>query len=163
MYIQGLLGQPEAPDAPIVALGEYIASFKMETFDADIHRYLRDKAAHSATYGPERTAARFREQLDGLRQRLPAECGRRILDMRPILPWGVSLDDRLRLQIMEFVVHGDDLAVSLGRSSGEAPEAASTVVIEGMLEAARFQHGDRAVIRALARRERSAEDVFPVL
>jgi hypothetical protein len=64
---------------------------------------------------------------------------------------------------MECVVHADDLAVSVGRPPGEAPEAASTVVIESMLAAARFQHGDRAVIRALARRERSTEQVFPVL
>ena len=162
-YIHRLLDGSDVGDAPVVGLGRYVASFKMEAFDADIHRYIRDKAAHSAAYGAERTAVRFREMLAGLRDRLPTESGQRILEMRPVLPWAITLDDRLRLQVLDVVVHLDDLAVSLGRPGGEAPEGASTIAIDAMLEAARSQHGDRAVIRALSRRERSAEGIFPVL
>lgn len=163
-HIHHLLDGPdEDADAPIVGLGEYIASFKMESFDADIHRYLRDKAAHSATYGHEATTDRFRALVAGLRDRLQTESGRRILDLRPTLPWGVSLEDRVRLNMMDLVVHADDLAVSIGRSGDETPGAASGIAIDVLMAGARFQHGDRAVIRALARRERSAEEVFPVL
>ncbi|MCA1843492.1 MAG: maleylpyruvate isomerase N-terminal domain-containing protein, partial [Actinobacteria bacterium] len=158
-----LLDGPEVADAPVVGVGQYAASFKMEAFDADIHRYLRDKAAHSAAYGPERTTARFREMLVALRDRLPTEPGDRILDMRPILPWAITLDNRLRLHLWDLVVHLDDLAVSLGRPGAEAPQGASTVAITVMLEAARSQHGDRSVIRVLSRRERSAEEIFPVV
>jgi len=163
-HIHRLLDGPdEDADAPIVGFGEYIASFKMESFDADIHRYLRDKAEHSATYGHEATADRFRELVATLRDRLQTESGRRILDLRPTLPWGISLEDRVRVNMMDLVVHADDLAVSLGRSGDETPGAASSVAIDVLMAGARFQHGDRAVIRALARRERSGEEVFPVL
>jgi mycothiol maleylpyruvate isomerase-like protein len=162
-YIHRLLDGPDVADAPVVGLGQYVASFRMEAFDADIHRYMRDKAAHSAAYGAERTTARFREMVAALRDRLPAESGQRTLDMRPVLPWAITLEDRIRLVLWELVVHLDDLAVSLGRPGGEAPEGASTIAIDAMLEAARFQDGDRAVIRALSRRERSVEGVFPVV
>jgi mycothiol maleylpyruvate isomerase-like protein len=162
--INHLLDVPEeASDAPLVSLAEYTASFKMEDFDADIHAYLRRIAEKSATYGPARTTARFRDLVAALRDRLQTESTHRILDLRPTLPWGISLEDRVRLNLMDLVVHADDLAVSLGRSGSEAPEAASSVAIDALMGAARYQHGDTAVIRALSRRERSAEEVFPVL
>lgn len=82
--------------------------------------------------------------------------------MRPILPWGVSLENRLRLQVLEFVVHADDLAVGLGRPAGDVPEAATNIAVDALMAAARFLGGDCAVIRAMARRERSAVKVFPV-
>jgi hypothetical protein len=156
-------GPNENSDAPIVGLGEYLASLKMEDFDADIHRYLRQKAQDSASYGPERTTVRFRELLAALRERLQTESSRRILDMRPTLPWAMSLEDRLRGITLDQVVHADDLAVSLGRSGGESPEAPSNVAIDALMAAARFQHGDTAVIRAMSRRERSTAEIFPVL
>ena len=161
-YMDRLLDIPEAPDAPAVDLGEYVTSFKLEDFDTGIHRYIRDKAEHGATFGPEAASARFRTVLAALRKRLPAQPRRRMLDMRPTLPWAISLEDRLRLHVTDLVVHIDDLAVSLGRVGGEAPEAATGVAIEAMVAAARSEHGDIAVIRALARRERSEADVFPV-
>ncbi len=161
--IHHLLDGPEGSGAPIVGVGEYLASMKMDDFDADLHRYIRDKNERSASHGPERTIGRFHELVATLRDRLRAEPGRRVLDMRPMFPWAISLEDRLRVVTMDLVVHADDLAVSIGRAGCEAPEAASSVAIDGLVAAARFQHGDRAVIRALTRRERSAEDVFPVL
>jgi uncharacterized protein (TIGR03083 family) len=162
-YILVLLDGPEVGGAPVVGIGQYVAAFKMDSFDADIHRYIRDKAAHSASYGPDRTRARFRESIAALRDRLGGEPGDRILDMRPTLPWAITLADRIRLQTFDLVVHLDDLAISLGRSGAEAPKGASTVAIDAMLEAARSQHGDRAVIRALSRRERSPDEILPVV
>ena len=162
-YILHLLDGPEVADAPVVGIGHYVAAFKMDAFDADIHRYIRDKCTHSASYGHERTIARFHQSIAALRNRLAGESGDRILDMRPTLPWAITLADRIRLQVWDLVVHVDDLAVSLGRSGAEAPTGASTVAIDAMLEAARSQRGDRAVIRALSRRERSPEKIFPVV
>jgi hypothetical protein len=162
-YILHLLDGPGVADAPVVGIGRYVAAFKMDSFDADIHRYIRDKGTHSASYGHERTIARFRESIAALRNRLAGESGDRILDMRPTLPWAITLADRIRLQVWDLVVHVDDLAVSLGQSGAEAPKGASTVAIDAMLEAARSQHGDRAVIRALSRRERSPDEILPVV
>lgn len=165
-YIHRLLDGPDdsgGSDAPIVGIGQYVASVKMEDFDAELHRYIREKNERSATYGPERTTGRFRELVSTLRDRLRTESGHRLLDMRPTFPWAMTLEDRLRLLVIDFVVHADDLAVSVGRAGAEAPAAAADLAIEALVATARFQHGDRAVIRALSRRERSTQEVFPVL
>ena len=162
-YIHRLLDGPDGSAAPIVSVGEYIAGLKMEDFDADLHRYIRDKNEQSASHGPDRTTGRFRELVSTLRDRLRTESPRRLLDMRPTFPWAIPLEDRLHLFVMDFVVHADDLAVSIGRPGCEATQAASSLAIDGLVAGARFQHGDRAVIRALSRRERSTADVFPVL
>jgi hypothetical protein len=161
--IDRLLDAPEPSDAPVVGLGEFIASFKMEEFDADLPRYLRDVGERTAKHGHSETLKRFRELLAKLQDTLPDYSGNRLLDMRPVLPWAVPLEDRIRLQVIEFVVHGDDLAVSLGCDGAEVPEAAWAVAIDALIAAARFRHGDRAVIRTLSRKERSAAGIFPIL
>ena len=161
--IDRLLDMPVPSDAPRVELGAFIASFKMERFDAEIPRYLRDKGERAAKHGPSQTAGWFRELLARLASKLAQQPADRLLDMRPVLPWAVRLDDRIRLQVIEFVVHGDDLAVSLGRDDVEFPERASAVTIDALMAGARAHHGNRAVIRTLARNERSTPGVFPVL
>lgn len=162
-YMHRLLDGPENVTGPVVSIGEYTASMKMDDFDGDLHRYIRNKNERSAAHGAEPTIARLKKLLTTLQDRLRTESGGRLLDMRPTFPWVMSLEDRLRLMVLDLVVHLDDLAVSIGRPGAAANEAASSMAIETMLAAARFQHGDRAVIRALARRERSTPGVFPVL
>ena len=161
--IDRFLDGPEPSDAPVVGLGEFVACFKMEAFDAELSRYLRDSGERGAKHGPSETAERFREVLARLGDRLADHPGQRLVDMRPGLPWAVALEDRIRLQVIEFVVHGDDLAVSLGWEGADAPEAARTVAIDTLMAAARFSYGDRAVIRTLSRTERSTAGMFPVL
>ncbi len=163
VYIDRLLDGPEPSDAPVVSVGEYLAGMKLEAFDAELPRYLRDMGERSAKHGPAETARRLREALDQLRNRLGSNGLDRLLDMRPALPWAIRLDDRIRLMIVELVVHGDDLAASLGRPGAGLPEAAVGVAIEALVAAARFRHGDDAVIRTLSRQERSTAGVFPVL
>ena len=162
-YMHRMLDGPDGVTGPVVSLGEYTASMKMDDFDADVHRYIRDKNERSAIHGPEPTIARLQELLTTLHDRLRTESGGRLLDMRPTFPWVMTLEDRLRLMVMDLVVHLDDLAVSIGRTGCGTTEAATSMAIETMLAGARFQHGDRVVIRALARRERSTPGVFPVL
>lgn len=162
-YILRLLDAPGGSGAPRVNVPQYMATMKMEDFDADIHRYIRDKNEQSATHGPENTISRFRELISTLGDRLRAEPGSLLLDMRPTFPWAQTLEDRLRLLVVDLVVHADDLAVSIDRPSSEGPASAASVAIDALVATARFQHGDRTVIRALSRRERSTARVFPVL
>ena len=61
------------------------------------------------------------------------------------------------------MVHGDDLAVSLGVDPPLLPPAATGLVIATLVEVARIRHGDIAVVRALARRERDAVDALRVI
>jgi len=73
----------------------------------------------------------------------------------------VRLGDYLPTRVLELVVHGDDLATSVGIDA-PLPESAATVTIDVMLDIARAVHGDLAVVRALSRRERADTAVFPV-
>lgn len=93
---------------------------------------------------------------------MAGEKGDRLLDLRPIVPIAIRLDDFLRTRVMELVVHADDLATSVGVDPPQPSASAATMAIESLMATARATHGDLAVIRALARRERSDANVFPV-
>jgi hypothetical protein len=77
------------------------------------------------------------------------------------VPLVVRFSDWLPTRVMELVVHGDDLAASVGIDAPPPSEAAA-VTIDLMVALARAVHGDLAVVRALARRERASRPVFPV-
>lgn len=64
------------------------------------------------------------------------------------------LDDYLVTRIVEAVVHVDDLAVSCDIDTPVLPVDAYEYAIRTLVDIARARHGDLAVVRALARRER---------
>lgn len=64
------------------------------------------------------------------------------------------LDDYLVTRIVEAVVHVDDLAVSCGIDTPALPVDAYEYAIRTLVDIARARHGDVAVMRGLARRER---------
>ncbi len=70
-------------------------------------------------------------------------------------PYATSLDDFLCTRLMEIVVHGDDLAYSVGIDTPafDAEVFDTAVWILGRLAAKR--HGQVALVRALARSERA--------
>jgi hypothetical protein len=74
-------------------------------------------------------------------------------------PYATSLDDFLCTRIMEIVVHGDDLAYSVGVDTPVFdPEVFDTAVwMLGRLAVKR--HGQDALVRALARTERAPESI----
>lgn len=166
VWLERLLEAPAPTGVPVIGIGEYIAGFKIAT-DADlhseIHRYVRKMAEHGASRPFGDTRRRIGDVLARLASKLAGEAADRLLDMRPTFPAAMRLADRVRLEIIEFVVHGDDLAASIGREDVEPPAEAVTIALNTLLEAPRHRHGDRAVVRALARRERAAPDVFPAL
>jgi uncharacterized protein (TIGR03083 family) len=166
VWLERLLDAPAPTGVAVIGLGEYITGFKVATgddFQSEIHRYVRNMAEHGAARPSGDTRRRFGDVLTRLGAKLTGEAPDRLLDMRPTFPTAMRLDDRVRLEIVEFVVHGDDLAVSIGREDVDPPPEAVTIALATLLEAPRRRHGDRAVVRALARRERAAADVFPVL
>jgi hypothetical protein len=72
------------------------------------------------------------------------------------------LDDYLRTRICEVVLHGDDLAASVG-VVWHPPGRASTEAITLLVELARERVGDLEVLRALAREERAVPGVLRAL
>jgi hypothetical protein len=75
----------------------------------------------------------------------------------------LSLDDYLATRVVEIVVHTDDLSHSVGLGTPELPAAAVEMAIRYLVDVARFRHGDIAVLRALARRERDEAKALRVL
>jgi uncharacterized protein (TIGR03083 family) len=86
----------------------------------------------------------------------------RIVDLRPTLPFGTSLRTFIATRVVELVVHGDDLAVSVGQD-GLAPGDSAFRVAAELLVVTAVQHDPLAVMRALSRRERAPGDVIPGL
>jgi hypothetical protein len=74
----------------------------------------------------------------------------------------MELDDYLITRICEILVHGDDLALSIGVDVPEFPRAAWDLATEHLLQVARAQHGNRAVLMAFSRRERDDVDALRV-
>jgi hypothetical protein len=93
-----------------------------------------------------------------LRAKLPGEPAGRTVFL-PWGPWSLSLDDMLRTRMMEIVVHGDDLAYSVGRSASQPPEAAASAAIGLLSTLALRKHGTAAIVRALSRAERAPASI----
>ena len=73
--------------------------------------------------------------------------------------WSLATTDHLSTRMMEMVVHGDDLAASVGLDTPEhEPPVVSTVL--GLLTGVSLQrHGQVALVRALSRPQRSQGDI----
>ena len=128
--------------------------------DSPIHERIKEVSATEATAGPARWRPRCAEVAASMRirfaeeptDRLVAALGGRML----------SLDDFCRTRLIEVLVHLDDLAASVGVPCPDTSEEGRAIVIDILIGIARMQHGDWAVLHALARDERRAIDVFPV-
>ena len=71
----------------------------------------------------------------------------------------MRLDDYLQTRILELVVHHDDLDVSVaGRPRRDLPDDACAVAVGVLAEVARRRTSTSAMIAALARRERAADE-----
>jgi hypothetical protein len=79
------------------------------------------------------------------------------------VPWiegrAMTAGDVLTTRLMELVVHGDDLAVSLGVATPSYPGSAFETVNDLLVRVAAARHGSLAVLRALARAERAPASI----
>jgi hypothetical protein len=167
-WLGPLLDAPAQPDLRPTRPAElltFLHSLKIDPDGADrhpVHDVIRDRAERAARHGWESNRDKFRGLVERLTARLEGESVDRLLDLRPTEPVVVRLGDFLPTRVLELVVHGDDLATSVGLDAPPLPEGAAGVAIDLMLAVARAAHGDLAVVRALARRERANTAVFPV-
>jgi hypothetical protein len=162
--VDGYLDRP-APDGDrdVVSAAEYYATVLAGRRDinSDFHRSIRQRGLEAAPETAEDMPGAWAETAARLRNRLTAEPAGRLVQVFGDLV--LTLDDYLVTRLIEIVVHVDDLAASLGVDPPPLPDAANRLVITTLVEVARIRHGDRAVVRALTRRERDAVEALRVL
>ena len=163
----GPLLDTTAPDSdvPVWSVGDYLAPFPVRTaedLNGPLHVATRAQGERVAERGPKETVAKLHSRLEDVAERVMAADLHRLLDLRPTLPAAIPVGDFLRTRVVELVVHGDDLAVSIDLSV-DPPDDAGAIAANALLAAAIHKHGHLELLRALARGERSTGGLFPVL
>jgi hypothetical protein len=144
------------PEGPVLTPVTYFHA----AIDSPIHERIKEVSASEATVGPDQVAARCREVAAAMRVRLAEEPSDRLV--AALGGRMLSLDDFCRTRLIEVLLHLDDVAISVGQPRPETSEDGPAIVIDILISIARMQHGDWAMLHALARNERRAVDVFPV-
>jgi hypothetical protein len=128
---------------------------------SDLHRAIRHRAAHEAEGGQGEVLSRWDVAVEELSSRLATEPPTRVV--RVLGGRTMLVDDYLVTRLIEMVVHGDDLAVSIGVETPAFPDAAWRRVIEALTEVAVRRHGALAVVRSMTRTERDTVRALRVL
>lgn len=167
--VAGYLDRPEpaAADpgqgrAVVSAAAYYAAVLGGDTdIQSDLHRSVRQRGVEAAPGAPGDFAHEWGEIAGDLVSRIRAEPPQRLIEVYGGLV--LRLDEYLLTRLVELVIHGDDLAVSLGVAPPALSSDATGLVIATLVEVARLRHGDTAVVSALARRERDAVEALRVI
>jgi len=160
--VETYLTTPVRPDAgqPISAAAYYASmNAAAADLDSELNVGVRQRASDGARAGGAAVLRGFESALAQLRSHLAGEADDRVIEV-----YGnhvLLLDEYLLTRIVELTIHTDDLCVSLGRRTPELPGAELTIRV--LVEVARRRHGELALLRALARRERDPDDALRVL
>ncbi len=126
-----------------------------------IHEQIKTVSADESSVGPDDMAAKCNALVNVLRDRLEQEPPDRLIGA--LGGRMLRLDDFCRTRLIEVLLHTDDLVASVGLERPVTDPAGPALVIEILTGIARDQHGDWALLHALARTERAKPGVFPVL
>jgi uncharacterized protein (TIGR03083 family) len=139
--------------------GAYYGPVPSPSQAAEMHAGIRARGDQVAEAGPRSVVA----ELDALRARLDERLAAEPRERTIVVVGGATmrLDDYLETRIVELVVHHDDVARSVAVATIVPPEALG-VAVEHLVAVARGRHGDLAVLRAFARRERDDRDALHV-
>ena len=147
-------------DEPVVSLMEHYERAKWTDLDveSEFHTRIRAGGEKLAAEGRDVLCDRFEQALAEFEKALPG------LENRPVRmphwgPWAVPLDEYLVSRLMEFVVHSDDLAVSVGLDTPEFPRHVNETVIDLLTRMSLNRHKAIDVVRALSRKERAPSDI----
>ena len=157
--VERSLEAPEPPPvAAVISAAAYFAAVGPD-LDSEISVRVRATSAEEALVGHRAVLAGMDRGLDRLRTRLEGEPEGRLVTVRDREV--LRLDEYLVTRIIELALHTDDLCVSVG---GETPELPGIgVAIQALVDVAAHRHGELAVLRALARRERDPGQVLRVI
>jgi uncharacterized protein (TIGR03083 family) len=160
-----VLREDEPVGAVVVGLPEYYGTNRVDdpsATESGSHPLIRAVAAESAERGPEAVAGELRGTLDRLRPVLAGADPERLVPVLNVRGGAAPLEDYLRSRVVELVVHGDDLAVSVDLGYEPSPVAAD-VTLGVCLDLARARSGDLGVLRGFVRVERADPGVLRVL
>ncbi len=153
------LPPPDAATEPITA-AQYFADALPSDLDDEVHRGIRARSDQAASEGRDAVVRYLDDTIASVTVALasaPPDTRVTVFGKAAML-----LDQYLVTRLVELVVHLDDLACSIGVATPAVEPEAVDVVTRCFVDIARIRHGDVAVIRALARRERAPVQVFPV-
>lgn len=153
------LDMPE-PDQAVVTAAEYFAPHVAASPGTETNTRIRARGDETAKGGWARLYLDTGKAADRLADRLEDEPHDRRL---PAVDQALVIDEYLKTRIVELVFHIDDLARSLDLETPDLPSEAITIAIAVLVGTARVRHGDRAVLNALARRERDKQEALRVL
>lgn len=156
--VERALEDPEPADAAIISAAAYFAPVGPD-LASEINVRVRATSAEEALVGHRAVLGQMDRGLDRLRTRLQEEPESRLVAVRD--GEVLRLDDYLATRIIELAVHTDDLCLSVGRETPDLPGIG--VAIQALIAVAAHRHGDLAVLRALARRERDPDQVLRVI
>ena len=158
--VEAYLAQPEPLEEGRLSAAVYFAGVSSDVNSAE-NAAIRERGAQEAAGGYEALVAKYdrvREAVFEAMRDQPSSRRMSVFGGQVLL-----LDDYLVTRILEAVVHADDLAVSCGIETPALPEDAYESAIRTLVDVARSRHGDLAVLRALARRERGDIEALRVL
>ncbi|MEU6859998.1 maleylpyruvate isomerase N-terminal domain-containing protein [Glycomyces sp. NPDC046736] len=140
----------------VVGLYEHYdrAAWLAADLDNDYNTSIRDGGHTAAESGPEAVHTQAAEALKALAEQLPTLEGDSTSG-NPRWPYATTLDDFLATRIMEFVVHTDDLACSVGLDTPKFDQDAFDTAAAILARLAAKRHGQAALVRSLARAERA--------
>jgi Mycothiol maleylpyruvate isomerase N-terminal domain len=148
------------PDGEPLSPAQYFAAALEGDRDVTsaLHTDVRDRGDEAAAVGHAAVVADHAAALERLIVRLSEEPqDRRVAVFKGLV---MNLDQYLVTRLVELVVHMDDLAVSVSVPTPPVPPEAYELAIDALVNLARLQNGDAAVLTALARAERDDIDAL---
>jgi hypothetical protein len=124
---------------------------------------IRKDGAHVAAAGWQAVLGRFRACRERLAAQLPLEPSHRLLPLRAPAGEAITLAEFLTSRVVELVMHGDDIAASVGLTMDPPPRHATALAIDFLIAGARRRTTDIAILRALTRPERSDPEALRTL
>lgn len=147
-------------DAPVIALQEHYAraAWVEAGPDDDVNVSIRESDNDAAGVGPDVVLELGREWAAALPALLesPREPDTIFI---PWQGWSLTTEDFLTTRMMELVVHGDDLAASVGLDTPTYAEGVLSPVLGLLTGVAVRRHGQTAVVRGLSRPQRAPASI----
>jgi len=153
-----LLSAP--PHADPIPLEEHYrrSAWVSAGLDDDVNVSIRASGDEKAAAGPGEVVAGVVTARAALPDLLAAQPADRAV-LIPWNDWSLVRDDFLTGRMMEIVVHGEDVAASVGFTSPVLPGAVLDPVVRLLTHLAAERHGQGAVVSALSRSERAPRTI----